>query len=294
MGKVLIIRSKKGSLYANMIRSYLAKKGLGSYLTTWEKDQLRQNIKKYGLTPKNTLIHARTAGRHVNDNLVWLESLGFKILNTSGALRLTSNKYLAQVVAKKNGIPVTPSYNIAKGDLVRLKKLLKKNKNLILKPIYSRGRGKFCQKIELGDSLKIIKEKFESVPGNYVLVQKFVNYKKLIRAIVIDDKVLKEAFTYDVPVDSWKCSVCMNPNVKRYKDTRGNLSALALKTAKAFGSKIGFIDFFETKDGKFIFNEVNTACSLRYHETVTSVPIHEYIGNFLIKSLNERPILVQQ
>jgi glutathione synthase/RimK-type ligase-like ATP-grasp enzyme len=57
---------------------------------------------------------------------------------------------------------------------------------------------------------------------------------------------------------------------------------LAEITAKKFDCGISFIDFFEDKNGYFILNELNTACSLIIHEKVTGVKIHEHISDYLI------------
>ena len=122
------------------------------------------------------------------------------------------------------------------------------------------------------------------IPGNDIIIQEKIEYLKLIRIIVIGFKVLDGASTYDAPVsNNWKASVCMNPNIKKYEIINDKLVALAEKVAKAFDCGISFIDFFENKNGDFILNELNTACSLIIHEKATGIKIHEYISDYLIK-----------
>jgi glutathione synthase/RimK-type ligase-like ATP-grasp enzyme len=126
-------------------------------------------------------------------------------------------------------------------------------------------------------------------------------YRRLIRVIVIDFKALPEATVYDEPLPgSWKCSVCLNPRIKKLDNPPQELLTLAEKTARAFDARVNFIDFFETASGgppqrtnpipRFILNEINTACNLTRHEIVTGVPIHKKIAEFLLQNPPRIPL----
>jgi glutathione synthase/RimK-type ligase-like ATP-grasp enzyme len=280
---IIIVRTKKGLKYAQIIQNYILSQGIDCYLA--ERSELGEIIRKYNLKPENTLIHARCAGTTTNKILAQFAKQGFKIINSPKTLELTSNKYLANLHAQKNKLPIAKTYKLIKNDLFGLKKLLNKHKVLILKPIHSRGQGIFCQKVDFNCKDEELKRILNSVPGQEIQVQEFIDCKKLIRVIVIGYKVLADAYTYDVPAMSWKCSVCLNPNIKKYDLQDMKLKKLAEKTARVFKAQVNFIDFFEDQKGQFILNEINTACSLLIHEKITGVPIHRYIGDFLIKEV---------
>jgi glutathione synthase/RimK-type ligase-like ATP-grasp enzyme len=280
---IIIVRTKKGIKYAQKIQNYILSQGIICYLA--ERSELEGMITKYNLKPGNTLIHARCAGTTTNKILAQFEKLGFRIINSSKTLELTSNKYLANLHAKKNKLPIAKTYKLLENDLLGLKKLLQKHKTIILKPIHSQGQGIFCQKIDSNYKDAELKTILNSVPGQEIQVQEFIDYKKLIRVIVIDYKVLAKACTYDIPAMSWKCSVCLNPKIKKYNLVNTELKKLAEKTARVFEAQVNFIDFFEDQRGEFILNEINTACSLLIHEKITGVPIHRYIGDFFIKEV---------
>jgi glutathione synthase/RimK-type ligase-like ATP-grasp enzyme len=283
---ILLIRTHKGVKYAWVLADYLMSKGIKCFVS--EIDDVKKTLAENSLTPENTLIHSRTAGPLTNQKIAELEKLGFKVINSSRTLTLTSNKYLSQVHARENGIPVADTYKIDKKDVDKVLSLLEKYGSIVLKPIFSQGQGIYCQKVSKGVSKEDLRKMLDSVPGEEIQVQQCINYKKLIRVIVIGYKALKEATCYDAPKDGWKCSVCMNPAIKKYTDKKDGLFELAERTARAFGAKINFIDFFEDVNGQIILNEINTACSLLIHEGVTGCPIRQHLGDFLIQELNSK------
>lgn len=280
---ILLIHTKNGVKYAKKIQEYILDQGISCYLT--RRKDIEKVIKDNNLEPTNTLIHSRVAGLYTNKILAGIENQGFKIINPSTTLELTSNKYKANAHAKKKHLPIAKTYKVDKLNYKKVKKLLKKYKILVLKPIHSQGQGIFCQKIDKNLSDEELIKILKSVPGEKIQVQEFIDYKILIRVIVIDYKVVDNAYVYDVPDQGWKCSVCLNPKIKKYKPESDELKKLAEKTAKAFKAKVNFIDFFQDKKGKFILNEINTACNLLIHEQVSGVAIHKHIGDFLIKEL---------
>ncbi len=282
---ILIIHTKRGIKYAKIIQDYILSQGVNCFLS--RRKDIEMTIKENNLKPAETLIYSRIAGPYTNKKLVAIEKQGFKIINSPQTLELTSNKYKANMHAAENRLPVAKTYKVAKHNLEKIQELLKKYKILVFKPIHSQGQGVFCQKIKADISEQELRAKINLVPGEEIQIQQFIDYQKLIRVIVINYKVLANAYTYDVPDQGWKCSVCLNPRIKKYETEDDRLKKLAEKTAKAFKAKINFIDFFEDKDGEFILNEINTACNLIRHEQVTGVPIHKFIGDFLIQEVRK-------
>ncbi len=280
---ILLVHTKDGIKYARVIHAYILAQGINCFLT--RRKDLKTVIKNNNLQPANTLIYSRIAGHYTNNKLAEIARQGFRIINSPQTLELTSNKYKANSHAAKNNIPVAKTYKVAKNDLNQVKKLFKKHKILVVKPIHSQGQGIFCFKINAGIKDNELEEVLNKVPGKEIQVQEYINYTKLIRVIVINYKVLENAYTYDMPGQDWKCSVCLNPHIKKYQPNGDRLKKLAEKTARAFKAKINFIDFFEDEKGNFMLNEINTACNLLGHEKVTGVPIHKFIGDFLIKQI---------
>lgn len=284
--KILLIRTKKGLRYAQHIQSAVRSLGMQCFIS--DVDSLDATLNIYGLNPSNTLIHSRTAGVHINKKIASLEKKGFHVINSSRALILTNNKYLAQKHAEKNGIPVAKTYKVRKNNVARMQKLLAQHGSLVLKPIFSQGQGIYCAKVEHGIGGQALAAIAAQVPGTFIQVQERIDYKKLIRMIVINYTVLTDAATYDEPSRDWKCSVCLNPAIKKYTVRDAALVRLGEETARAFGARINYIDFFEDARGQFILNEINTACSLFFHEKVTGVPIADVIARFLVDTASAK------
>lgn len=280
---IFLINSQKAKIYPQIFKEYLTSKGVNCYNSRGNKEEIKSLIVSKKLSPLNTLIYARTAGPHITQIYKELESKGYKIINKSTATELTSNKYESQIFAQKNGIPVAHTYKVSKKEIQKIKELLNKYSSVIVKPILSQGQGLFCKKIDKDMTRGEIVSLIADIPGEDIIVQEKIEYKKLIRVIVIGFRVLKNASTYDAPVaGNWKASVCMNPNIKKYKITNYKLLSLAEKIAKIFDCGVSFIDFFEDKNGKFILNELNTACGLIVHEEITGVKIYKHISKYLI------------
>lgn len=329
---IFLLRTKHGSRYAKMIRDAIRKRGVRCF-TAYFKDA-EKKIQRLGLEPKKTLIHSRTAGPNANRFIESLEKRGFRMINPSRTLDLTSNKFKAHEYAMKHSIPVAETIKVKKTDTSAIQRFLQQHKDIVLKPIFSQGQGVYCQRVRLStlssrasgagngagrversrisllsgkkeceisplalrkaqSSVEMTDEaRMTDMPGMFLQLQAFIPYRRLIRAIVIDFKALPEATVYDEPLPGeWKCSVCLNPRIKKLENPPVELMMLAEKTARAFDARINFIDFFETANGeaggpgRFILNEINTACNLIRHEMVTGVPIHEKIAEFLMSQI---------
>jgi len=278
---ILLIRSKAGIRYASHIRDYILSQGMDCHVT--DILSVEDFIREKGLNPSNTLIYSRTAGPETNKKIAEIERAGFTVINSVRTLELTSNKYLAQIHAEECGIPIAKTYKVKKADLKKIRELAFMHQSVVLKPIFSQGQGIFCQKVTAGIAEESLKTILDLMPGDEIQVQQFIDYEMLIRVIVINFKAIREATTYDFPGQKdWKCSVCLNSKIKKYRDFADDLFVLAEKTARDFNAKINFIDFFKDMKGNFILNEINTSCSLFLHEAVSGVRINELIGDFLI------------
>lgn len=280
---ILIVKSRKGKKYPEELRRYISSKGVDCLISDWEPALLRETITKNNLKASNTLIHARAAGRKANLIFEELGKEGFNIVNNPKTLALTSNKYEAQIFATKHNLPAVKSYLVDKADRREFQKLLDKHRTIVVKPEYGQGGGQYCLRITSDIPVEKLLNQTTIVPGNKLLVQEFINYQSIVRTVVVGGKVLRSAITFAEPVGDWKCSICMNPYMKKYKSGDVSLIRLSEKTTKLFNAEITYIDFFLTKEGGYILNELNTACSLIIQERITGVPIHKIIGDYLIE-----------
>lgn len=283
MDILIVTPTTKYRSYERLYRKYLKKRGVKYHHATRRRESIEKAIAEGNLKPKHTLVYARSAGPKASRSYLFLEQQGFTIINPRHATSLTSHKYNAQIFAREHGLPVADTFKCQKSDVNRVLDLLKQYGRLVIKPIFSLGQGKYCRKVDLPMTQDELTEVLNSVPGSEVIVQQYVRYTRLIRTIVVDFKMLREATTFDEPLDGqWKASVCVNPRIRKYDVPDDRLPALAEATAKAFRAPISFIDFFEDDEGNYTLSELNTACSLIQHERITGVKIHRHIADFLI------------
>ena len=210
-----------------------------------------------------------------------LEKLGYRVINNSESLRLTSDKYASCVHAKAQNIPCAETVIVKKQDAEKIiQKKIGLWKDVIVKPQMSQGNGTFCFKFNSGNfSLDEIKK----VPTDNLIVQKYINYQRLNRVLVINKKALKKAVFWDEP-DDWKCSVCLNSKIKLYSYPDKKLLRLAEDISRKFNSEISFIDIFTTDSG-YVLSEINSACSLIIHERLSGYNISKDIASYLVAQM---------
>lgn len=280
---IVIIRTPKGEKFAKAIAKHIIDQNIDTRIITRKE---ATNFLK-DKNPKETIIHTRTASPDlVYKTLKEIENKGFKILNNPETIKTTSDKILSNIIAQNKGIKIAKTIKISKENLTPLYNFLKENKSIIIKPQKSQGQGIYCFKIDQNTTKEEITNIINKVPGKIFQAQETIAYESLNRVIVIGKKAIKEAVTYDTP-NEWKCSVCLNPNIKHRKNPDNELIKLAEDTAEKLNANISFIDFFKTYDNKYILNEINTACNLLYHEKITGYPISKDIANLLIKEYKE-------
>ncbi len=282
--KIVIMMTPKGQHYADFIAKEVNLRGVPVGATILV--DAKQYLKEKGFLPKETLIHSRTAGPgKTYRRLKALEKQGYKIINSPQTLKLTSDKFESCNFAIKNNIPCARTLKVKKKKAIELiKNKIKEWGKVIVKPRKSQGQGEFCflfDKSNTNQTQKVLK-----IPSEELVIQEYIEYTKLSRVIVIDFKALKDAVFYDEPKKDWKCSVCLNPQIKLYKNPPKELFKLAEKIAKSINAEISFIDIFTTPNG-FVLNEINSSCSLIFHERLSRVNVSGKIADYLIKQLNK-------
>jgi len=263
-----------------MIADEIISAGFNCFLTTIIKvEELLQEKK---LEPSNTTIHTRTAHPgQVYRILKKLEDKGYRVYNNPETTKLTSQKYLSCIQMEKYDLPCAITIKIKKSEAMKkVEELIPQWGKVIVKPLTSKGQGEyaFCFRQDNLSELGNI----NTIPADEVICQKYVDYTRLSRIIVIEFKALAGAVFFDEPGNGWKCSVCLNPNIKLYRNPPKELLNLAEKSARVFNGEIFFIDIFSTPKG-FVLNEINTACSLILHQKISGVNIAKFIAQRLIE-----------
>lgn len=216
------------------------------------------------------------------------ERRGFHVLNDSRYINISSQKFIANLYARANKIPV-PELCVAvdKKHPEILRQYIREYGVLVAKPIYSRDMGRFVFRVT-ADTLEEDMKLIDSIPGQEIMLQNEIQFERIVRAIVLGKKMIVEATTYDTkhPPD-WKATVCMNPNAKHYLDVPKKLVDLAQWTSTAFGGEVAYIDYFEQESGDYVLSEINHSCGLQHHEKITGVPIRKHIARYLVKRYHQ-------
>lgn len=279
--QIIILRTPKGAKYAHFIAKEINLAGVQCYVTTVM--EIESFIERNGFLPEDTLIHARTANPHKIYRLLNnLSEKGYRILNAPPTLQLTSDKFRTYLHAKEHGIACAESLKTRKEEAVsRIQEKLKEWGEIVVKPNVSKGQGEFCFKFHYQHSNL---ETIASIPTKELIIQKFINYHRLNRIIVLGKKALRKAVFYDEPLEGWKCSVCLNPFIKHHKSPPEDLINFAEDIAGKFNGEIFFIDIFTTPSG-YVLNEINTSCSFVIHERISGENISKHIAEYLISQI---------
>lgn len=277
--KIVIVKTIKGQRYADFIAKDINLAGYHCGITNIK--DLNEYLDKNNCPPKTTIIHPRTANPNYTYKVLKdLEGQGYRVINPPETIRLTSDKFSSCIYAKDKNILCAETNKVYKNEAVSfIEGKIKEWGKVVVKPITSQGQGKFCFKFD-NTNISQIKE-VNKIPAKELVVQKFIDYLRLNRVIVIGYKALKRAVFYDTPDQEWKCSVCLNTKIKCYKNPDEGLLGFAENVAKKFKAEISFIDVFSTKGG-YVLNEINTACSLIIHERISRCNISKKIADYLL------------
>ncbi len=274
---IYIVRTKNGAKYGEYIANYAKELGTDCKVIPLNK------IPPIKPSLHSDIFHFRTATPNkVFEKAKQLEKYGIRAINKASCLFLTSHKLFANLWAQENNIPTAKTIGSEKRHaLTIIRKMLSKHEQVILKPATSQGQGEYCFLITRETSEAEIETMILETPTSILQVQEYIPYDTLYRVIVINNKAISEAVVYDHPSKNWKCSVCLNPQIKHLKNPPEKLLRLAEEITKVFDTEISFVDIFKAKD-RFILNEINTACNLFLHEKATGFPIAQKIAKYLV------------
>ena len=278
--KVVIIKTSKGQKYADFIAKEINLKGYYCGITSIKN--IESYLKEQCCSPDTTIIHSRTAHpNYIYKTLKHIENQGYTVVNSAEAIKLTSDKYRSCIFAENKSVPCAQTIKVLKEKSIAfVSKKINDWNDIIIKPVTSRGQGEFCFKFNERNIGQI--KKINNIPTKELVIQRFLDYQRLNRVIVIGGTAIKDAVFWDKPMGKdWKCSVCLNPEIKVYENPPKELLKFAEKIARLFKTEIAFIDIFTTPKGYFL-SEINTACSLVIHERVSQCNISKEIADYLL------------
>jgi glutathione synthase/RimK-type ligase-like ATP-grasp enzyme len=271
------------------------------------------------LNPSNTLIHSRAAypdGPNWMRNLVAKEEAGFKVINNTQVLRLTSNKLRCAQKMYEAGLPHPKTWSITNNEtqITSICNILEDNNitKVIMKPYTSMEQGEHVQvrNIQfvrrctcstcghvheirgvnnLGDPREHLREAISEIPSSKIVVQEYVPYVAIYRVVVINGRAIPISWVDRPTTTRWKVSVCLNRNMQFVPNPDTELLRVAERTQRVIEGEVNFIDVFETREG-YVLSEINTACNLLIHEEKARQrgSTHWNIARYIAKYLNEQ------
>jgi glutathione synthase/RimK-type ligase-like ATP-grasp enzyme len=280
------------------------------------------------LNPHNTIIHSRAAypnGPQWVRNLVAKEEEGFRVINNTGVLRLTSDKSRCAIRMYNAGLPHPETWEHQRltgsnlGAIARHSRERGRHK-LVVKPYTSMNQGSDVEIVELEEIERIVQEEecicsccgnvhtrtrnistvrdnnfdrlqraIRNQPTNRVVIQEYVDYTAIYRVIVIGGEALPISWVDRPTPERWKVSVCLNRNMQFVPNPDRELLRVAERTQRVIEGEINFIDVFETRDG-YVLSEINTACNLLIHEQKARNASSTYwnIARYIAEYLNRQ------
>lgn len=230
-------------------------------------------------TPDNLIIHSRAANPNADwmKKLVLLEAQGYRVVNKTDTLRLTSDKWAAvKLLSQVGHLPQTFLFDSHTGtyrDIAGTKftpdevRLLLSTDEVIIKPRISQGQGRYVVKVPKCDIPTL--NNLKHTRDRYSLVQELIPYSAICRVFCFGGNS-PDYVTVDTPTaEDWKVSVCLNKlQTVASADQFCEQVDLALYIQDQLGGVVNFIDVFVTPTGP-VLSEVNTACNLTIHSRLT-------------------------
>lgn len=293
----MIIRTGSGKKYARRIgRELLDIDHRNKYLIPSVNYFPESFRRRPFLQPHNTIIHSRAAypdGPQWMRNLVAKEDMGYRVINNTDVLRLTSNKLKCAQKMYNAGLPHPKTWEYNRSARLPINAIVSSleangTNKVVIKPYTSMSQGEHVQVRTLqfvhrctcptcghshevlgvnnpGDPVSHLREAISEIPTSKVVIQEYVPYLAIYRVIVIGGRALPISWVDRPTTTRWKVSVCLNRSMQFVSNPDTELLRVAERTQEVVGGEINFIDVFETRDG-YVLSEINTACNLLIHE----------------------------
>lgn len=206
------------------------------------------------------------------DLIFKLREEGIKILNSPECIAWCANKHISTCLFQKNGIPVPET--LVTNDINNALKFLSSQEQAVIKPVYGyKGIGITLVK---NDEEGIHKVKKVLERDGVIYMQEFINYKRDIRAFVVNHKVVGSISR--VAHEGWVSNLSQGGVAKPCSLTEEQLT-LSLKAARVMKTIFAGVDIIEG-DSSYVL-EINATPSGKGIFEACRIDVTMYIAEYV-------------
>jgi glutathione synthase/RimK-type ligase-like ATP-grasp enzyme len=206
-----------------------------------------------------------------------------KWVNNRQKIYLAENKPLQLMIAKKLGLSV-PKTLITNNPDLAYEFYLSQSKSIVLKALVGKGLPdrRLFYTTRLGSNLK--KSEFNSVETTSTYFQEFIEKAYDIRIVVVESNIFSVKIESQEFIESSTDFRATDHKKLKHSiiDLPSPLKRCLLKLVKSLGLVHAEIDMCVTKDGKYIFFEINPNGQWLWLELQTGIKISDAFVNALI------------
>ncbi len=208
------------------------------------------------------------------------EGLGARVINSSKALAVSTDKVRTASVLRACGIPA-PITGVAFSPESALKLASIIGYPVVIKPV----NGSWGRMVALArdeEELRAIIEHRRYLPGinsRVYLIQEFVRKPgRDLRVFVVGEEVPVAIYRVS---DHWITNTARGGRAERVR-VSDELRDLALRAAEAVGGEVLGVDILEHPERGYLVNEVNGVTEFKNTVRVTGVRLHEMIARYAV------------
>ncbi len=209
--------------------------------------------------------------------LLMLEEEGVKIINNPESIAWCANKHISSFLLQKNDIPVPET--LVTNNLRDALKFLCSHNKAVIKPVYGyKGIGVTLLKND-DEGMQKLQQVLER--EGVVYMQEFVNYKKDIRAFVVNHRVVASICRV-APEGKWVSNLSQGGVAKPCSLTEEQI-ALSLKAARVMGTIFAGVDIIEGEKSYVLEVNATPSCKGIFEACGVDATMHiaEYVYEML-------------
>ncbi len=220
-----------------------------------------------------------------NQAVIFFESLGQSVVNSSAVASVCENKFLTSLKLKENEVPIIPfALAFDEAGAIRAVEQLG-GYPVVIKPVLG-SWGRLLAKINDRDALEaVIEQKMVlGSPSQKILyLQKYVEKPgRDIRVTTAGDKVICAIYR---EANHWITNTARGAEAKSCPMNK-DLEEISLKAARAVGGGVLGIDVFETERG-YLINEVNHTTEFKNVQRVTGIDVSGAIIDYCLTVIKQ-------
>ena len=209
-----------------------------------------------------------------------LDSWGIKTINSYEVVKTCGDKLLTSTALVGHGIP-SPRVVMAFSQEVALEAMEEMGYPVVLKPTVG-SWGRLLGKVNDREAAEAILE-HKVILGGYqhsvFYIQEYIDKPgRDIRSFVVGDETICAIYRSS---EHWITNTARGGIASNCPVTR-EIDRLSLASAEAMGGGILAVDILETKDGRFLVNEVNHTTEFRHSIHTTGVDIPGRIVDYVV------------